>query len=257
MKRQKYIDELIKDSWLVVNYIRCANAGNNSKLFDALIALDRADDATRDARIADLHRAYNDVSRPLSFATLSAVRRGWYPGSSSKAMTYFSIAVSILFMIVTVQITNVYNSGINYVEELRRFGSLDPEQHYGQLIRQYLAAEQEVSKPGLTTSADENLVEESYFRIDSDLYNLSLKLSHIPYEASDTINLLRFPVLGSKAIYCASNRTYTFLYKALFNKKPLWVAASDCGEINGADGQQYSNNTTTYIIELLLREWQD
>ena len=205
-----FVRDLIADAKLIASYGQRAGSFKDTSLFLAITAVERLDDKSFwRPELVDLQKSLNDSAGVVPFSILAALKGGWTPFKFSKKtafLTFVLVAFSISLMVVTAQLTYLYNKGLLIVAELESVNAQNPERRYGQLVRQLLAARTQIDNAVGVSAANgqANLTEEAYYQLDDDMHELDAKLLQVSFSVANFSDEARFPIWGMRPVYCAA-----------------------------------------------------
>lgn len=256
-----FVKDLIADAKLIASYGQRAGSFKDTSLFVAITAVERLDDKSLwRPELVDLQKTLNNSAGIVPFSILAALKSGWTPFKFSKKtafLTFVLVAFSIGLMIVTAQLTYLYNKGLSIVAELESVNAQDPERRYGQLVRQLLAAREQIDNAAAvsTTAGQSNLTEEAYYQLDDDMHELDAKLLQVSSSVVNFSDEARFPIWGMRPLYCATVFWTANLLKSTEFNLNLNSALRTCGIADmarqptpGASGQN------TYVSDYYCDE---
>ncbi|MES0091585.1 hypothetical protein [Mesorhizobium sp. M0030] len=209
------VSGLIADAKLVANYGRYG-VFKDSSLFAAIGNAEKLDDATASQpEVVNLQTVFNDCSGTVPFATLAALRSGWSPGDMSRKTalaTYFLVALSVLFMVVTGRLTYIYNKGVAINSELIEIDNNDFSARFGQAIRQVWATKKQLSSASSeqASTTDLTLLKDAYYNSEDSLHALDQRFSSLVRRAQGFMTEdAQFPIWGMQWMYCKLYSTST------------------------------------------------
>jgi len=202
------VSGLIADAKLVARYGRYG-VFKDSSLFAAIGNAEKLPDATASQpEVVNLQTVFNDCSGTVPFATLAALRSGWSPGDMSRRTalaTYFLVALSVLFMVVTGRLTYIYNKGVAINSELIEIDNDDFSARFGQAIRQVWATKKQLSSasPEQPSNTDLTLLKDAYYSSEDRLHALDQRFSSLVRRAQGFMTEdAQFPIWGMQWLYC-------------------------------------------------------
>lgn len=205
MDDSKYIADLVTDAKLVAEYGMQAGLLSDASLYQAIAAVESTAATDRKSpEVLKLHEEMAKAMKLIPFSTLRALRRGWRPGSGdSPALLVFLLIASLVFMILAVKLTAIYNTGVELVDEIRTVASTDPEHRFGQLSRQLIAARQKLTVDGSASPKpeDESLKVQSYFETFDLLRDLDQQLNSIETRVMAFEETASYPVVFSYPVW--------------------------------------------------------
>lgn len=205
----QFVDDIIKDARLIADYGRLSGAFKDDAFFSALADAERVETRTiSEPAIVKLQKQLNDAAKLVPFTTFAALHRNWTPRRSSRKsawMSAFLVALSIIFMAATAQLTYIYNQGTDLLAAVETLQEQDTEQRFGHLVRQMWSARED---PDIRRNIDGNAItSESIYTLDYNLRKLDTTISDTAMRAQDFAFKSTFPLIGMHSAYCLYNRT--------------------------------------------------
>lgn len=205
-----FIDALVSDADLVAAYGRYSGTLKDDTLLVTLGAVHDLPDSERrmsQPAVVRLQLLLNDATRTVPFATLSELKGGWKPQLSAVELwrrTAGLLLMSILLMMVTVQLTYVYNKGSTILGELQEVSTSQVRQDFNRLIREYMQAKNQLSLDGDDSSSGQiDIAWPTLISTEAELAAMSDRLSIASTVASNYVNRDgRFLIWPLRLVYC-------------------------------------------------------
>ncbi|MET2830604.1 hypothetical protein [Mesorhizobium shangrilense] len=195
----------LNDARLISIYAAQAGVIKDNELNVSIGAVDQLAEKKLGApEVEGLRLQLNKALESVPFSTLVALRNGWRPGDTkqSQKKLIFLLIFSVTIMVLAGHLSQIYNTGVSLLSEIRVLSVSHPDRRFGQLSRQLLAARKEIansaSKSGSLESQSLGL--QAYFQVFDDLRELDLELSQISDRVEKYSDQASFPIIGSKLL---------------------------------------------------------
>lgn len=203
-ERDPFIEDIIKDARLIADYGRLSGAFKTDEFFAAVAEAERLETRTiSDPAIVRLQKHLNDAAKLIPFTTFAALHRDWSPRRSTRKSAWMSamlVALSIILMAATAQLTYIYNRGVSLLSDVNELQRQDTEQRFGHLVRQIWSARND---PDIVRNVSDSAVaRESIYNLDYDLRKLNTTISDTSLRVSDFLFRATFPLVGMHRAYC-------------------------------------------------------